>query len=101
MSPTTLPNESTNRDHRKSIVREYLEAVGLAIILALIMRTSIVQAYVIPSGSMIPTLQVGDHIIVDKIRYGIRVPDSVFGLKVPVLPLGHIFGDSNPCGAAT
>ena len=57
--------------------------------LAVVMRSSLVQAYVIPSGSMIPTLQIGDHILVNKLRYGLRIPDSVFGLKVPGVPLGH------------
>src|SRR5271169_2233575 len=89
MSPTTLPNHPGNPRPQKSAAREYLEAFGLAIIIAVVMRTSLVQAYVIPSGSMIPTLQIGDHILVNKIRFGLRLPDSVFGLKVPGLPLGH------------
>ncbi len=74
---------------KKSAAREYLEAFGLAIILAVVMRASLVQAYVVPSGSMIPTIQVGDHILVNKIRFGLRVPDSLFGLKVAGLPMGH------------
>ena len=74
---------------KKSAAREYLEAFGIALIIALVMRASLVQAYVIPSGSMIPTLQVGDHILVNKIRFGLRVPNSVFGLKLPGLPLGR------------
>ncbi len=74
---------------RKSAAREYLEAFGLAVIMAVVLRSSLVQAYVIPSGSMIPTLQIGDHILVNKLWYGLRIPDSVFGLKVPGVPLGH------------
>ena len=70
----------------KSTAREYIEAFGFALVIALVMRASIVQAYVIPSGSMIPTLQIGDHILVNKIKYGLRVPDSILGLKVPGLP---------------
>jgi len=73
----------------KSAAREYIEAFGFALIIALVMRASIVQAYVIPSGSMIPTLQIGDHVLVNKVRYGLRVPDSLFGVKVPGLPLGQ------------
>lgn len=73
----------------KSVAREYLEAFGLAIVLAVVMRASLVQAYVVPSGSMIPTIEVGDHILVNRIRFGLRMPDSVLGLKVPGLPLGH------------
>jgi signal peptidase I len=74
---------------RKSVVREYAEALGIALVLALIIRTFLVQAYKIPSGSMEPTLLVGDHILVNKIVYGLRLPDSILGIDVPGLPLGH------------
>jgi signal peptidase I len=46
----------------------------MALLLALFIRTFIVQAFKIPSGSMIPTLQIGDHILVNKLAYGIRIP---------------------------
>ncbi|MGH7772524.1 MAG: signal peptidase I [Candidatus Binatia bacterium] len=59
----------------KSTVREYAEAIGMALILALFIRTFIVQAFKIPSGSMIPTLQIGDHILVNKLTYGVRIPE--------------------------
>jgi signal peptidase I len=58
----------------KSTIREYAEAIGMALLLALFIRTFIVQAFKIPSGSMIPTLQIGDHILVNKLAYGVRVP---------------------------
>ena len=58
----------------KSTFREYAEAIGMALLLALFIRTFIVQAFKIPSGSMIPTLQIGDHILVNKLSYGVRVP---------------------------
>lgn len=58
----------------KSTFREYAEAIGMALVLALFIRTFIVQAFKIPSGSMIPTLQIGDHILVNKLSYGIRIP---------------------------
>jgi signal peptidase I len=58
----------------KSTVREYAEAIAMAVVLAIFIRTFVVQAFKIPSGSMIPTLQVGDHILVNKLAYGIRVP---------------------------
>jgi signal peptidase I len=64
--------EETKRT--KSTIREYVEAIGVALILALFIRTFIVQAFKIPSGSMIPTLQIGDHILVNKLSYGIRIP---------------------------
>lgn len=58
----------------KSAFREYAESIGFALILALFIRSFIVQAFKIPSGSMIPTLQIGDHILVNKLSYGIRSP---------------------------
>lgn len=59
---------------KKKIFREYLEAIITALILALIIRTFVVQAFKIPSGSMIPTLLIGDHILVNKFIYGIEIP---------------------------
>lgn len=59
---------------RKSKVYEYAEVVVVAVVLALIIRTFVVQAYKIPSGSMIPTLQIGDHLFVSKFFYGTKVP---------------------------
>jgi signal peptidase I len=66
--------EAQERVKSKSTFREYAEAIGMALLLALFIRTFIVQAFKIPSGSMIPTLQIGDHILVNKLAYGIRVP---------------------------
>jgi len=59
---------------RKSKFREYVEAISVAIILALFIRAFIIQAFKIPSGSMIPTLLIGDHILVNKFIYGTTVP---------------------------
>ena len=67
----------------KSSLREYTEAICLAVILALFIRTFGVQAFKIPSGSMLPTLLVGDHILVVKSIFGLRMP---FTNKV-VLPI--------------
>ncbi len=59
---------------KKSLFREYLEAAIIAIFLALFIRAFVVQAFKIPSGSMEPTLLIGDHIIVNKFLYGIKAP---------------------------
>ncbi|PIE58097.1 MAG: signal peptidase I [Desulfobulbus propionicus] len=61
---------------KKSAWRENVEAIVIALILALFIRTFIVQAFKIPSGSMLPTLQIGDHILVNKFIYGIKIPFS-------------------------
>lgn len=58
----------------KSVYREGVEAVVVALVLALFIRTFFVQAFKIPSGSMLPTLQIGDHLLVNKLLYGLRIP---------------------------
>lgn len=62
------------RGRRKSAAREWIEALAVAVLLALFIRTFVIQAFKIPSGSMIPTLLVGDHILVSKFTYGVRIP---------------------------
>ena len=82
---------ATNARPGHSEFREWIDAIGIALILALILRTFLVQAYKIPSGSMEPTLQIGDHIMVNKMIYGLRMPDSLFGLRPfdGTIPYGH------------
>ncbi len=62
------------RASRRSIAWEYAEALIIAIVLAMVIRTFIVQAFKIPSGSMLQTLQVGDHILVSKFLYRFTNP---------------------------
>jgi signal peptidase I len=59
---------------KKPFWREYGEALFIAFILALVIRAFLVQAFSIPSGSMQPTLQIGDYLLVNKFAYGIRNP---------------------------
>lgn len=59
---------------KKSLVKEYAETIIIAILIALFIRTFIVQAFKIPSGSMKETLLVGDHILVNKFIYGVKIP---------------------------
>ena len=65
---------------RKSTFREYAEAIIVALVLALIIRTFVVQAFKIPSGSMEPTLEIGDHILVNKFIYGTKIPFTSINL---------------------
>ncbi len=69
----------------KSKLREYVEAILLAIVIAFFIRTFVIQAYKIPSGSMKPTLLIGDHILVSKFSYGIKLPF----IRSTVIPIGE------------
>ncbi len=68
---------------KKGVLRETVEAVVIALILALFIRAFIVQAFKIPSGSMEPTLLIGDHLLVNKFIYGIHIPFT----DIRLLPL--------------
>ena len=59
---------------RQKRIWEYIRVIGTSFVLFLIIRTSIVQAYKIPSGSMIPTLLIGDHLLANKFIYGPQIP---------------------------
>ncbi len=70
-SDTLQPQEAPAK---KSLWREYAESIVIAILLALVIRTYVVQAFKIPSGSMEDTLLIGDHLLVSKFIYGTKLP---------------------------
>lgn len=74
---------------RQETFNEYVQALGIAILVALVLRTFVVQAFRIPTGSMKDTLLVGDFLLVNKFIYGVRTPDRLFGtdIKIPHLRL--------------
>jgi signal peptidase I len=71
------------RKKKKSGLRENIEAILVAIVLALFIRTFIIQAFKIPSGSMKETLKIGDHILVNKFIYGVKIPF----LQTTIIPI--------------
>ena len=71
------------RTKKKSGLRENIEAILVAILLALFIRAFIIQAFKIPSGSMKQTLLIGDHILVNKFIYGIKIPF----LETTIIPI--------------
>jgi len=85
MTNNTPAGADRQQKRKKPLWREYLEAVLIALCLALFIRAFIVQAFSIPSGSMLETLQIGDYLLVNKFVYGIRNP---FTNKV-LIPLGQ------------
>jgi len=74
LSKPSEPKTKTDATPKKSGLRENIEAIAIAILLALFIRTFVVQAFKIPSGSMKETLQIGDHILVNKFIYGVKLP---------------------------
>ncbi|WP_281184140.1 signal peptidase I [Trichlorobacter lovleyi] len=66
--------QQTEEIQKKSLWREYTESIIIAVLLALVIRTYVVQAFKIPSGSMEDTLLIGDHLLVSKFIYGTRLP---------------------------
>jgi signal peptidase I len=73
MSHGTAAASARARARSKSAVREYIEAIVLAIILTVVIRGLVIQAFRIPTGSMEDTLQVGDFLFVNKMIYGSEI----------------------------
>jgi signal peptidase I len=69
---------------KKGAWRENIEAILIAVVIALFIRTFIVQAFKIPSGSMLETLQIGDQILVNKFIYGVKIPFTDGTTLIPV-----------------
>ncbi len=76
----------------KKKILENVLSLAIALFLVLIIRSSVIEAYKIPSGSMIPTLLVGDHIFVNKFAYGLKVPIVEWLVDDPV----YIFRRNGP-----
>jgi len=68
------------KDTTKVILREWIESIIIAVVLALFIRTFFIQAFRIPSGSMRDTLVEGDKIMVNKLLFGPRIPFTDFRL---------------------
>lgn len=82
---TSLLNKHLDR-FRKPAWRESIESILIAVLVALVLRSFVVEAFKIPSGSMIPTLAIGDQIFVNKLLYGIRIPFTAVRLVDFAMP---------------
>ena len=82
VAKTSAKIKSRNKtEPTKSTLRENIEAVVIAVILALFIRSFVVQAFKIPSGSMKDTLLIGDHILVNKFIYGVNLKSTLGNLQ--------------------
>jgi signal peptidase I len=85
-SDTSREKRDEKPRKEKSGLRENIEAILVAVVLAMFIRTFVVQAFKIPSGSMKETLKIGDHILVNKFVYGVKLPfidKTVVPIKEP------------------
>jgi signal peptidase I len=85
VSRTNRPQPDSS-SQQKSTLREYFESICVAVILALFIRTFVVQAFKIPTGSMIDNLLIGDHLLVNKMVYS----PTATALEKKVLPIRDI-----------
>jgi signal peptidase I len=82
----------------RSAARDYVESIGTAILIALALRAFVIEAFKIPSSSMYPTLEINDHIFVNKFIYGLRIPWTdikLFQLRGP--KRGEVIVFIKPC----
>jgi signal peptidase I len=91
MAPSTPlragdPSETPGKPYRKSTAREYFESICVAVILALFVRTFVVQAFKIPTGSMENNLLIGDHLLVNKFVFA----PTLTGAERALLPIDPI-----------
>lgn len=74
MTEDGKPQQSLKKPPLKKWLWDNFKSLGSALLLVLVIRSSVIEAFKIPSGSMIPTLLIGDQIFVNKFSYGLRVP---------------------------
>jgi len=75
-----------DRGAPKSMLRGYVESIGAAVLIALALRAFVIEAFKIPTSSMYPTLEINDHLFVNKFIYGVRIPGTMtklFDLHAP------------------
>jgi signal peptidase I len=73
----------------KSRLRQNIESLLIALLVALAIRATVVEAFWVPSGSMLPTIQIGDHLFVNKLAYGFHIDIPFTGIVIPVTQWAH------------
>ena len=96
-TPSTISKTREQKDKqkpgkapkKKTSFQEFIEAIGVALIAAIILRIFLVQAFRIPTGSMKDTLMIGDFLLVNKFIYGVRTPNRIpfTDIEIPYIRL--------------
>ncbi len=84
--PSSTPSSAEQVTSQKAEFLNLIKSITIFICIALMLRASVVEAFKIPSSSMVPTLEIGDHILVNKLSYGIWLPlikESLFQYAQP------------------
>ena len=76
-------NHIMPKSRLRSEIREWVESILIAFIIAIVLQTFVIQAFKIPSGSMIPTFNIGDRIFVNKFLYCARIP--FVNIRLPIM----------------
>lgn len=96
------PTQNAPAKPEKPRWRQNVESIGLALLIALAVRSSVVQAFWVPSGSMLPTIQIGDHLFVNKLAYAVRLPFTTTPLlRVSQVQRGDIVVFVSPADRST
>jgi signal peptidase I len=83
MADSNSSGSKIAKSHKQWVI-ENVVSLGLALLIVFMIRSSVIEAFKIPSGSMIPTLLIGDHIFVNKFAYGFKIPFSDLVTDHPV-----------------
>lgn len=83
------PSPSASTAPAKGRLRQNIESLGLALLVALVIRSTILEAFWVPSGSMLQTIQIGDHLFINKLAYGFHVDIPLTSFIQPVVYWGE------------
>ncbi len=78
------PAESSRQSSEKSRLRQNIESLTVALVVALLIRATVVEAFWVPSGSMLPTIQIGDHLFINKLAYTFHIDVPLTSIMIPV-----------------
>jgi signal peptidase I len=79
--PASNPHPASGE---KSRLRQNIESLSVALLVALVIRATLVEAFWVPSGSMLPTIQIGDHLFINKLAYGFHVDVPLTSVIFPL-----------------